>query len=635
MNKKPTQLSGKSLNPQEELHTWLRNKLPEAFTEGKIDCQKLKATLGETVDTNGERYGLCWAGKSDCFHHIQEPTTATLRPLRDESVEFDKTKNLFIEGDNLQVLKVLQKSYYGQVKMIYIDPPYNTGSDSFIYPDRFQETQEEYMERVGDKEEGHVTRDGMWQKNSGDNGHYHSNWLSMMYPRLFLARNLLRDDGVIFVSIDDNEVKNLRAILDEIFGENNFVATFVRKRRMSSGMRGAPVSPDHEYVLCYAKSIENVQLYGKAKNANDYPYEDSKGKYRSTDLTVGMGKELRPNQFYAVKNPRTGTEYWPPESRVWRFQPSTMKAHIESDNIIFPDDNPDRKMSRPRFKTRFDESGALDETTPLSTWINSVGTDDETISLEAGLNQEGTKELRDLFENAQVFDYPKPVSLIQTLVLHATRDDDVIMDFFAGSGTTPHAVISANVEDQGNRIFISVQFPEPIGEETDANKFGLKTISDIAKERIRRAGKKLARSSESSLDIGFKVFSLDESNFKIWRSNVADAKELAEQMHMFIDNLKAKSTQENVLYELILKSGLDLNVSLKTRKVEDIKYYVLDGGKLIVSLEDSMTQALADAVIAAKPQKVICLDGAFKGNDQLKTNTALQMEAAKIDFRVI
>ena len=307
----------------------------------------------------------------------------------------------------------------------------------------------------------------------------------MMYPRLFLARQLLREDGVIFVSIDDHEVHNLRMMMNEVFGEENFLATFVRKRRMTTGMRGEPVSPDHEFVITYARLRPTVLLFGTAKTDLEYPFEDQKGRYRSTDLTVGMTKQMRPKQFYAITNPRTKKKYSPPEDRVWRFQPSTMREHIVADNIIWPDDYPERRLSRPRFKTRRPTDESAPVVVPVSTWIDtdeieSPAAAPDRLILDGGLNQEGTKELKDLF-GSQVYDYPKPVSLLRALISLATTRDDIVMDFFAGSCTTAHAVLDLNYEDGGCRSFIVAQLPEPTPEKSAARSEGFRNIAEIGK----------------------------------------------------------------------------------------------------------------------------------------------------------
>ena len=353
----------------------LRELFPECFTEGsdedgprfKVDFGALKETLGDYVEDKEERYSFTWNGKARARRIAQTPSTGTLRPCSEESVNWGATQNLFIEGDNLEVLKLLQKSYHHRVKMIYIDPPYNTGKE-FIYPDRFQDNLSTYLQYTGQ-----VGSDGLkLSANTESAGRYHTNWLNMMLPRLRLARNLLRWDGILFISIDDHEAANLKKLCDEIFGEENFVATFVRKRRMATGMRGDVVSPDHEYVLAYSASRSDIALFGRVRSEGDYPFKDAIGKYRSTDLTVGMTREMRPNQFYAITNPRTGAEYWPPDTRVWRFYPATMEKEIACDNIIWPDDNPDRRMSRPRYKTRFDPDDGNQKTSPVSTWISTL-----------------------------------------------------------------------------------------------------------------------------------------------------------------------------------------------------------------------------------------------------------------------
>ena len=353
--------------------------------------------------------------------------------------------NLIVHGDNLKALKALLPTYAGKVKCIYIDPPYNTGNEHWCYNDAVNSPMhQEWFEKEVDRED--LTR--------------HDKWLCMMLPRLKLLREFLRDDGVIFISIDDNEVHHLRMLMDEVFGEANFVACFVRRRRMATGMRDEPVSPDHEYVLCSARRKEDSLLFGWQKEASDYPFEDQKGRYRSTDLTVGMSREQRPNQFFPISKKGFQKEYLPPPDRVWRFHRPTMAKHIENDNIIWPEDCPEKKLSRPRFKTRYDPR----KTNPVSTWIDSKQENDGVPSEDAqliiaGLNQEATKELRELFDE-QVLAYPKPVSLVKGLIQAASVEDDIILDSFAGSGTTAHAVMDLNAEDGGNRRFILVECEE-------------------------------------------------------------------------------------------------------------------------------------------------------------------------------
>ena len=316
-------MTGNSQIPKDILLNNLKELMPEIFSEGKVDWERLKATLGEDINFSNERYVLNWAGKSDSFRVLQAPSTRTLIPAKEESINFDETENIFIEGENLEVLKILQKSYFGKIKMIYIDPPYNTGNDSFIYPDKFSETKEEYQKRVGDKdEEGYMTKEGMYRKNSKENGQYHSNWLNMMYPRMFLAKNLLKDDGAIFVSIDDNEVHNLRLLMNEIFGEENFIAQFIWKRRQNVDSRSKNgASTDHEYIICYRKS-DNGLIRGAEKDMNKYsnPDNDKRGDWMSADMTGLATKEQRPNLHYDLEDPKTGIVY-PCPPTGWRYEP--------------------------------------------------------------------------------------------------------------------------------------------------------------------------------------------------------------------------------------------------------------------------------------------------------------------------
>ncbi len=594
---------------------------PEIRTEGgKLDFDRLKLALGEAVDVGKERYGMNWPGKADCFKTIQAPSMGTLRPCAEESVNFDTTENLIIEGDNLEVLKLLQKSYLGKVKMIYIDPPYNTGND-FIYPDNYAESLQTYLEYTGQVDEA-GTKFGT---NPETDGRFHSKWMNMMYPRLYLARNLLREDGVILISIDDAESDALRRICSEVFGEENFLATFVRRRRMATGMRDTPVSPDHEYVLAFAKRLEFTRLYGFARDEDDFPLEDAKGRFRSTDLTVGMTREMRPNQYYPIQNPATGAEFLPLEERVWRFEPSSMKRQIAEDNVIWPDDAPGGRMTRPRFKTRFDLADG--KTNPVSTWINlksqdDNGDDSEVTSLHAGLNQEATKELRDLF-GEQVLDYPKPTSLIKGLLAVTTRGDDIVLDFFAGSGTTAQAVLELNKQDGGRRKVVLVQLPEP------TQRKDYPTIAEITKERVRRVIQKLNNNDQGSLafnastteDRGFRVYKLAESNFTTWDAQIAhEPKALEQQLEFHVDHIRDERTPDDILYELLLKSGFPLTTPVEKQTLAGKTVYSVASGALVICLERELTPELIRAIAERKPERVVCLDEGFAGNDQLKAN---------------
>lgn len=610
----------------------LRALFPELITEGPngvaVNQDVLKQLVGDaTVTDADEKYGLNWHGKRAARQLALTPSTGTLLPSPDESVDWDTTQNLMIEGDNLEVLKLLQKSYAGKVKLIYIDPPYNTGKD-FIYPDNFQDSIQNYLEITGQTESGTKL-----STNTEAGGRFHTDWLNMIYPRLKLAKNLLRDDGVIFISIDDAEVTNMRIVCDEIFGEENFLSSFVRRRRMASGMRDSAVSPDHEYVVAYAKKIDEARLFGFARQASDFPLSDEISSYRSTDLTVGMTKEMRPNQYYKLVHPTLGTEYYPPEQRVWRFEPSTMELHVRDKNIIWPDDNPSGRMSRPRFKTRYFPGEV--KTNPVSTWISlKEPTDDdsdEVTSLSAGLNQEGTKEVRDLL-GTQVLEYPKPLSLLRGLISVATRDNDLILDFFAGSGTTGHAVSLANTADQGSRRFILVQLPEITGRDD------FKTISEITKERLRRAATKIkADNPKFSGDTGFRAFKLDTSNIRAWNPSPTD---LTADLLSHQDHLIEGRSEPDILYELLLKLGLDLCVPIEQQQIAGKTVHSIGGGVLLACLAERITrdqvEDLAQGIVAwhkaqapASDSTCVFRDSAF-ADDIAKTNLAAILNQAGI-----
>lgn len=619
-------MTGNSQIPKDILLNSLKELMPGIFSESKIDWERLKATLGEDINFNNERYVLNWAGKSDSFRVLQAPSTRTLIPAKEESINFDETENIFIEGENLEVLKILQKSYFGKIKMIYIDPPYNTGNDSFIYPDKFSETKEEYQKRVGDKdEEGYMTKEGMFRKNSKENGQYHSNWLNMIYPRLFLARNLLKVDGSIFVSIDDNEVHNLRLLMNEIFGEENFIAQFIWKRRQNVDSRSKNgASTDHEYIICYRKT-DNGLIRGAEKDMNKYsnPDNDKRGDWMSADMTGLATKEQRPNLHYDLEDPKTGIVYSCPPTG-WRYEPKRMMALIKNNEIIFPK-TPDGRPRRKKFQRDLES-----EFTGFSTILNTV------------YNTQGTREVRTIFNDKEYFDFPKPKDLIKLLIQQgasSTDEENIILDFFSGSGTTAHAVMELNKEEYIDRKFICVQLPENCIEKSEAFKAGYRTIADIAKERIKRAAnlikndkqKKLDFNPEKKLDLDFKVFKLSDSNFKLWRQQgIETVEELEKQMEFFTDPISQDSLNDFMVYELLIKSGFDLNCQIK----HENNMYFVNSNEMILLLE-SVSKDIISKVIKTNPQKVVALDKLFEGNDQLKTNTALQMKDAGIDFKTI
>jgi len=620
-------MDGRSLNPIEEKLKHLREVFPEAISEGKVDIERLKQTLGEEVFVSGERYHLSWAGKSDAFKAIQTPTTATLKPQKDQSVDFDTTQNIFIEGENLEVLKVLQKSYYGKIKMIYIDPPYNTGNDSFIYPDKFSETKEEYLKRIGDKDEaGYLTKEGFFRKNSRENGQFHSNWLSMMYPRLFLARNLLREDGVIFASIDDNEVHNLRLIMNEIFGEENFVATIVWQHSVQPKGYLGTFSVHHNYILSYQKSpnFELNALERTEEHNRNYsnPDADPNGPWRPGDVRNAL---FRPNLIFDIITP-SGNVIKPPK-KGWRWSKETIERKILTGEIIFNKDQTNiiRKIYLKNVEGR----------PPETLWLGK----------EVGTTRDAAEEMKALFGGTSPFETPKPTKLVRALIKLGTEvnSEDIVLDFFAGSGTTAQAVLDLNNEDSGNRRFILVQLPEKTDLQSDASKAGYKNIADICRERLRRAAQSLKDDMlknkglfEGSMpDLGFRSLSLEPSSFKIWRTDLIESYEdLKNQIDAFQDPVKKKSEAEAMAWEILLKSGYELTTPLERIKIAGVPVYSIANGEVILALE-MISQKAIDEVIARKPKRVVCLDSLFAGNDQLKTNTVLQMKDVEVEFKTI
>jgi len=634
-NNTPQKLEGTSLDISAENRTRLKQLFPSAFTETvndqgelveSVDFEKLKAELGTFTDvfeSRRERYGMDWPGKKEALKLIKTTSAATLKPCREESVNFDKTGNLFIEGDNLEVLKLLQKSYYGTVKMICIDPPYNTGNE-FIYPDNYSESLEIYLEYAG-----LISGDGKkFSTNTPSEGRFHTKWLNMMYPRLYLARNLLRDDGVIFIHIDDNEVSNLRKICDEIFGEENFVAPFIWKRRQNVDSRSKNgASVDHEYVLIYSKQ-KDCGIRGGEKDLDKYsnPDNDPKGDWMSADMTGLATKDQRRNLHYDLIDPQTGINYGCPVTG-WRYEPKRMTEFIKNNEIIFPKD----PTGRPRRKK-------------FSADLESEFTGKSSI-LKTVFNTQATRELRDLFDGKDYFDFPKPVELLKELVTQAPisksneneRNSDIILDFFSGSCPTAHAVLDLNNQDNNNRKFIMVQLPEPCAEDSEAFKAGLKTIADIGKERIRRVIKKL--NDEHPLepgteqDRGFKVFKLDRSNFKQWQKLAPDStpEKIMEQLELHVDHVNHEARQEELLYEILVKAGFTMTEKIETKTIAGQPVFAIDDGSLLICLEPEITKELVEAVAAVGPKQFFCLDSAFQGNDQLKANAVQTFAAHNAD----
>ncbi len=642
-------MDGHSPEITQQLLEQLNNLVPEAFADGRLQVEALKRALGEEhVLEKNERYHLDWPGKSAAYKLLQAPSSATLRPQPDLSVNFDTAEHVFIEGENLEVLKVLQKAYFGKVKLIYIDPPYNTGSDSFIYPDRFQESKADYLKRINElDDDGQLMREGFFRKNNKENGHYHSNWLNMMLPRLYLARNLLREDGVIFVSIDDNEVHNLRCVMNEIFGEENFVGSVIWKNVTDNNPSN--ISTEHESIIVYARSkpdLEGVwqsklsdikdilveigkKLTSQFKNQDElqaefsrwfrenkyqlgpldrYKYIDKDGVYTGSQSVHNPGKEgYRYDVLHATtrkpcKQPLMG----------YRFPQSTMNKLLEEGKILFGDDH--KKIIELKVY-------AKDYVEKLSSVIELDG-------------RTGAYDLKELFpEQNKIFTNPKPVRLLSHFISFVVEKNDLVLDFFSGSATTAQAILTLNTQDEGKRKFILVQLPE----------FTLNaeypTIADIARERIRRVIQKIHNEADLASpapdNLGFKSFVLAPSNFKQWRGDdIETAEQLAKQLELFVQSEKEGADIDDILYELLLKAGFPLTTPLERLSLEGATVWRVNNGELLFVLE-AFNLAMIAPLLGLSPKEILCLDSVFQGSDELKTNLDLQCRDARIRFTCV
>ena len=584
--------------------------------------QELANSIVEGPQEDQERYHLNWPGKKKALCTANAHITKTLRPCRKESVDFDNTGNLFIEGDNLDALKLLKETYLGKVKMIYIDPPYNTGKD-FIYSDNFIESAEEYLRSSGQKDE-----DGnRLVSNKESNGRFHSDWLRMMYPRLKLARNLLRDDGVIFISIDDYEVHNLRKLCDEIFGAENFIANVIWQRAFSPKNDAKYLSENHDYVLIYCKNSEffeagRLSRTDEQNNRYKNPDNDSRGVWMSDNLTV---KTYSEKYDYPITTP-SGRVVNPAHGSCWRVSEEKFQKLIDDNRIWFGTDS----GNVPRLKRFLSE--VQDGMVATTLWMHK----------EVGHNQEGRQEVKALFDDKGYFDGPKPVRLLNRILQIAnTSEEDIILDFFAGSATTAHAVMQLNAEDNGKRKFIMVQLPEVCDEKSEAFKAGYKTIAEISKERIRRAGKKIkdelikntneeqptlledpntpSKTDPSSFDIGFRVLKVDSSNMVDVYYTSDSVKQ--NQLTHLIDNIKDDRTSEDLLFQVLLDWGVDLTLPVTTESIDDHEVFFVDDNALAACFEKNgeITEDFCKELTGRKPLRVVFRDSGFK-DDSVKIN---------------
>jgi adenine-specific DNA-methyltransferase len=619
--------------PSDDRLAALRAAFPEAMRDGKIDFDTLRRSLGDWVEPGPERFGLTWPGKAECSRVIQEPSIGTLAPMPDDSVGSEATENVIIEGDNLEVLKLLQKAYYGQVKMIYIDPPYNTGKD-FIYPDNYHEGLADYLRFSGQTDEEGVKL----AANAETDGRYHSKWLSMMYPRLFLARNLLRDDGFSFVSIDDHEVHNLRAAMNEIYGEENFVACMVwQGGRLNDSKL---VSSGHDYILIYARNLSHItaedirwqerkdgleDVYkaidairaevgdnfdegrkkltawfrglpdgNRAKDHDHYNHLDGRGAYYHDNIS---SPNYRENLIYDYRG------YAPPENG-WRYERATMDRLYDEGRLAMPDD----KSKRIAVKRYLHETETW---TPSSVFYRDRRGARRVVETLLEISAKG------------LFDFPKDHGVLGKLIATVTTGDDLVLDFFAGSGSTAHAVMAENEKDGQQRRFMLVQLPEPVESEQ------YPTIAAITRQRVRAAGHELRSPmlGDRVLDTGFRAYSLAASNFSVWDSTTT-AEDLERQLEMSIEHMTADATEQSVLTELLLKAGYALTSPVARVEFADMTGYSVADGALLICLARSLSIEAVEAMAALDPAMIVVLDAGFGDSDELKVN-ALQTVRAR------
>lgn len=590
---------------------FIAERFPNCVTETeeglKVDFELLQQELsGDVVSGSKERYRLEWPGKRQAMVNANLPTTKTLRPVREDSVDFDNTENLYIEGDNLEVLKILQESYFGKIKMIYIDPPYNTGKD-FVYKDNYTQDSDEYKEESGQTDE----YNRRLVSNPDTSGRYHSDWLSMMYPRLRLARNLLKSNGAIFISIDDGEQANLKKVCDEVFGAECFVANIMWQKKTSPDAR-MNISAAHDHILLYSKEVGGFELnylpldQGRKKSFSN-PDNDPRGVWASADLTGQTGHGTT-SQFYSIQTP-SGTTMTPPDGRCWALAESTFHDLMADNRIWFGKDG----SNRPRLKKFLSEAKGI---RPWTWWDNK----------SVGHNQEGAQELKALFDGKSIFDFPKPIRLLRRVVQLSTapESNDIVLDFFSGSAGLAQAVLEQSALDAIKRTFIMVQLPETLRKgSTDfksnstALAEGFDSIPQIGRERIKRAAEKIKEETGADIDYGFKVYRVDESNMEdvYYQPQTLDQR----NMDMFASNIKADRTSEDLLTQVLLNWGLPLTLKTEKATVEGKEVFKVAGDSLYACFDEVLDEAFAKAVAAEKPLRLVVKDNAF-ASDTAKVN---------------
>lgn len=627
-------LKMQTVNKADENFKKLAEMFPNAVTETidengevvrAIDKDVLMQEINtKVVDGKEERYQFTWPDKKKSVLLANAPINKTLRPCREESVDFDNTENLYIEGDNLEVLKLLQETYLGKIKMIYIDPPYNTGND-FVYEDDFAQSTDEYLENSGQfDEEGN-----RMVQNTESNGRFHTDWLNMIYPRLKIAKDLLADTGAIFISIDDNEVENLQKLCDEVFGESNYVATFPWRKRTAKSDVPFGVSQDYEWIICYSKTNAFIaSVEGKERKyfiSDDYPNKP----WRIHDLTKQTTASERPNSYFTIINYKNGDEYPCNPNATWRITKETFDDYYKAGRLVFPGDYPFLNISKPvlRYWKEDDMKKAGDSFGRVA--VSTKFPDN------IGMSQDGTKEITDLMKS-KVFNFPKPSSLIKFLASVHTSSDDYIMDFFSGSATTAHAVMQLNAEDGGHRKFIMVQLPEETDKKSEAYKAGYKNICEIGKERIRRAGQKIRneqleiknegdnsslQTPNSSLDTGFRVLKCDTSNMKDVYYNPAEYE--PSLFSSLEDNIKEDRTPEDLLFQVMLDLGILLSSKIQVRSekvgMRNYSYFDVEDGYLIACFDKNIDEEVITAIAKQKPYYFVMRDSSM-ATDSVATN---------------